>query len=122
MPLFVIYFIGIPEQFWNCAEVTILPPPTPRETWDLIKNQNSPGEEKKTIIGYYASWQWYDRQKLAKPSNMDFTKVTRVYVPRDVAYLFALSNLDFQLLTPSGLHFAGCAQLHTTCSCIHIMF
>ena len=25
-----------------------------------------------------ASWQWYDRSKLAKPANMDFTKVTRV--------------------------------------------
>ena len=32
----------------------------------------------KTIIGYYASWQWYDRESLAAPSNMDFTKVTRV--------------------------------------------
>ncbi|KAL7550345.1 hypothetical protein ACHAWF_013592 [Thalassiosira exigua] len=32
----------------------------------------------KTIIGYYASWQWYDRQKLAEPKNLDFAKVTRV--------------------------------------------
>jgi chitinase len=32
----------------------------------------------KTIVGYYASWQWYDRQKLAQPSNLDFTKVQRV--------------------------------------------
>jgi chitinase len=32
----------------------------------------------KTIIGYYASWQWYDRNKLASPENMDFTKVQRV--------------------------------------------
>jgi chitinase len=32
----------------------------------------------KEIIGYYASWQWYDRSKLAKPENMDFRKVTRV--------------------------------------------
>jgi chitinase len=32
----------------------------------------------KTVIGYYASWQWYDRSKLAEPKNMDFSKVTRV--------------------------------------------
>mmetsp|Transcript_14646 Transcript_14646/g.26478 ORF Transcript_14646/g.26478 Transcript_14646/m.26478 type:complete len:328 (-) Transcript_14646:885-1868(-) len=31
----------------------------------------------KTIIGYYASWQWYDRDGLAAPINMDFTKITR---------------------------------------------
>ena len=31
----------------------------------------------KTIIGYYASWQWYDRNGLASPANMDFTKITR---------------------------------------------
>lgn len=28
--------------------------------------------------GYYASWQWYDRNGLAEPSNLDFTKITRV--------------------------------------------
>jgi chitinase len=32
----------------------------------------------KEVIGYYASWQWYDRAQLAKPQNMDFSKVTRV--------------------------------------------
>jgi len=31
----------------------------------------------KTIIAYYASWQWYDRSGLAKPSNLDHSKVTR---------------------------------------------
>jgi chitinase len=31
----------------------------------------------KTIISYYASWQWYDREQLAKPSSMDHSKVTR---------------------------------------------
>mmetsp|Transcript_12350 Transcript_12350/g.22891 ORF Transcript_12350/g.22891 Transcript_12350/m.22891 type:complete len:619 (+) Transcript_12350:133-1989(+) len=36
------------------------------------------GDHEKQIIGYYASWQWYDRSKLAKPANMDFSKVTRV--------------------------------------------
>jgi chitinase len=32
----------------------------------------------KRIIGYYAGWQWYDRDKLADPENMDFRKVQRV--------------------------------------------
>jgi chitinase len=29
------------------------------------------------MIGYYASWQWYDRNGLAAPSAFDFEKVTR---------------------------------------------
>ena len=32
----------------------------------------------KTVIGYFPSWQWYDRQRLAEPRNFDFSKVTRV--------------------------------------------
>jgi len=39
---------------------------------------SSSSKSDKTVIGYYASWQWYDRGGLAKPSNMDFTKVSRV--------------------------------------------
>jgi len=66
---------GLPEQFWNCAEVTILEAPSQQMSL-LSSPQNRP--HSKTIIGYYASWQWYDRQKLAQPSNMDFTKLTRV--------------------------------------------
>ena len=31
----------------------------------------------KTIIAYYASWQWYDRNGLAKPENLDHSKVSR---------------------------------------------
>ena len=31
----------------------------------------------KTIIAYYASWQWYDRDGLAAPKNLDHSKVTR---------------------------------------------
>lgn len=69
-----ISYIGLPEQFWNCAEVTITEPPE-QQISSSIQNKHS-----KTIIGYYASWQWYDRQKLAAPTNMDFNKVTRVYV------------------------------------------
>ena len=32
----------------------------------------------KTVIGYYASWQWYDRDKFADPSRIDFTKYDRI--------------------------------------------
>ena len=40
----------------------------------------------KTIIAYYASWQWYDRNGLAKPTNLDHSKVTR--------YNFAFFQID----------------------------
>ena len=97
---------GAPEQFWNCAEVRILqntnaspnPPaptpasgPSPADTSSGIAipvglpsqgngNGNRPssaGSHGKTIVGYYASWQWYDRNKKGAPENMDFTKVQR---------------------------------------------
>ena len=40
--------------------------------------QPDDGVVDKEIIGYYASWQWYDRSGLAKPQNLDFSKVTIV--------------------------------------------
>mmetsp|Transcript_20208 Transcript_20208/g.48570 ORF Transcript_20208/g.48570 Transcript_20208/m.48570 type:complete len:147 (+) Transcript_20208:246-686(+) len=46
--------------------------PTSTRAW--TKRQDAHG---KTIIAYYASWQWYDRSGLAKPSNLDHSKVTR---------------------------------------------
>ena len=33
---------------------------------------------KKTVIGYYASWQWYDRNKFADPTNIPYTKYDRI--------------------------------------------
>ena len=93
---------GIPEQFWyvffffyilifslfvskcsymdilfllrNCAEISIVEETTEMEVVIPPPTRS----HSKTIIGYYASWQWYDRNKLAAPINMDFTKVTRV--------------------------------------------
>ena len=84
---------GVPEQFWNCAEVKIIqdsnalmsnptnrptPLPTPSQFSSQAgapvslpsasSNSNpSPSENAqsssrthdKTIVGYYASWQWY---------------------------------------------------------------
>jgi chitinase len=32
---------------------------------------------EKTMIGYYASWQWYDRDGLAAPINYPWSKITR---------------------------------------------
>ena len=32
----------------------------------------------KTVIGYYASWQWYDRNKYADPTNIQFSKYDRI--------------------------------------------
>ena len=123
---------GIPEQFWNCAEVTILPndssnvaaaptnpvievpaptstdntpvssPVVVEETSSLVVEDDSTtpvsvpsqqegtgsnnypptnggvGSHGKTIVGYYASWQWYDRSNKASPEVMDFTKLQRV--------------------------------------------
>ena len=40
-----------PEQFWNCAEISI----SPRAP--LVEPQKEQLEKVKTIIGYYASWQ-----------------------------------------------------------------
>ena len=39
------------------------------------------GEEligSKQVIGYYASWQWYDRDKLSNPASVDYDKLTRI--------------------------------------------
>ena len=53
------------------------PPPTnkPNPLLEWSPKEKSHG---KTVIGYYASWQWYDRNGLAAPKNFDFHKVTRV--------------------------------------------
>ena len=48
-----------------------------------------PRQHDKTIIGYYASWQWYDRNGLAEPAAFDFTKITR-------------ANFAFFQITPDG--------------------
>ncbi|KAL3809554.1 hypothetical protein ACHAXA_001828 [Cyclostephanos tholiformis] len=102
---------GVPEQFWNCAEVKIIqdpnyiiPPPTnppvesiapaaistssesttppasapSQSAENVVNDPPSGGSHGKTIVGYYASWQWYDRSGKAAPENMDFTKLQRV--------------------------------------------
>jgi GH18 family chitinase len=69
---------GIPEQFWNCAEITIQPKSSLDPLASNLAAQTITNQHAKTIIGYYASWQWYDRDKLASPVNMDFRKISRV--------------------------------------------
>ena len=32
----------------------------------------------KSIVAYYAAWQWYDRSKLAQPRNLNYHMVTRI--------------------------------------------
>lgn len=49
-----------------------------QQTAAIYNSPVQPHGTNKNIIGYYAGWQWYDRDKLAKPSNMDFRKVQRV--------------------------------------------
>ena len=60
--------------------------PTESVTASPTKPPSDPAD--KTIIGYYASWQQYDRNGLAKPENMDFTKVDRVN------FAFFQTNVD----------------------------
>ncbi len=33
-------------------------------------------KKRKMVIGYYALWQWYDRNKLTDPVNVNFAKYT----------------------------------------------
>jgi len=57
------------------------PPPTKEPSlppWTNAPFNPSPSTAKKTVIGYYASWQWYDRNKLADPAKIDFSKYDRI--------------------------------------------
>jgi hypothetical protein len=69
----------------------------------------SQSSESKTVIGYYASWQWYDRNKLADPINIDFTKYTRInfafFQPDITGNLYGTDEwADPQLLFGPYLH------------------
>ncbi|KAL7530181.1 hypothetical protein ACHAXR_003348, partial [Thalassiosira sp. AJA248-18] len=66
---------GTPEQFWNCAEVSIVPQ---SESSTLPSQNTGQLQSDKTIIGYWASWQWYDRNIFAQPWVFDYRKYTRV--------------------------------------------
>ena len=65
--------MSTPQEFTSGVSIPVSLPSSSLET-----SYSSAGSHGKTIVGYYASWQWYDRNKLAAPENMDFTKVQRV--------------------------------------------
>eukprot|EP00804_Cyclotella_cryptica_P000024 CCRYP_013705-RC/>CCRYP_013705-RC protein AED:0.23 eAED:0.23 QI:1063/1/1/1/0.77/0.7/10/266/585 len=50
--------------------------PSSSPSSDPSRPPNGPYEA--TVSAYYASWQWYDRNKLATPENIDFGKIDRV--------------------------------------------
>jgi len=58
---------------------TVAPPAPAAPTVPTPKPTSPSGSTStKEVIGYYASWQWYDRSKLAEPKNLDYSKVTIV--------------------------------------------
>jgi len=78
------------------------PRPTPRPSAPTAPTAPTPpptgssSSGDKQVIGYYASWQWYDRSKLAQPLNMDFSKVTIVnfafFQPDTAGYIFGTDS------------------------------
>lgn len=58
---------------------TLNPTLPPWTNAPFVPSPSSSSSNQKTIIGYYASWQWYDRNKFADPNNIDFSKYTRIH-------------------------------------------
>jgi chitinase len=59
------------------ASVPSTSPSLPPWTNAPFTPYNGPRRDK-TVIGYYASWQWYDRVKFADPQNIDWSKYDRI--------------------------------------------
>ena len=45
---------------------------------DMVQHSALGSKRQRLLTGSYAVWQWYDRNNLAKPENMDFNKLSRV--------------------------------------------
>lgn len=58
---------------------TLNPTLPPWTNAPFVPSPSSSSSNPKTIIGYYASWQWYDRNKFADPNNIDYSKYTRIH-------------------------------------------
>ena len=58
---------------------TLNPTLPPWTNAPFVPSPFSSSSNPKTIIGYYASWQWYDRNKFADPNNIDYSKYTRIH-------------------------------------------
>jgi len=75
---------GLPEQFWNCAEISVVPPgalaivETAKREEAYANSAITQLQSDKTIIAYWASWQWYDRGKFSETWVFDYRKYTRV--------------------------------------------
>jgi hypothetical protein len=44
----------------------------------MVQNAALDSDRQRLLTGSYAVWQWYDRDNLASPTNIDFTKLSRV--------------------------------------------
>lgn len=67
-----------PEQFWGCSEITILPKDKAQQKEQL---QSQPTQQlqqlqtDKTIIGYFASWQWVRLKKMGEAASPTYYRV-----------------------------------------------
>ena len=50
----------------------------------------------KEVIGYYPSWQWYDRNKLVQPSTIDYSQYSII----NYAFLYPKADGHFTLTDP----------------------
>jgi chitinase len=50
----------------------------------------------KEVIGYYPGWQWYDRNKLVKPTSIDYSKYTIL----NYAFLYPLPDGSITITDP----------------------
>lgn len=76
--LFRILFLGCMLFALTDSFSQIVPPPTKegleRDTLSVTSPDITP--TCRQIIGYYPSWQWYDRGQLLAPENIDYTRYT----------------------------------------------
>lgn len=86
------------DQAWDPSQITAYPPLPLTEldqflALDPKKNNHTKvprvfkskegwsvaSRKEKTLVGYYASWQWYANSERSKPSNMKFQKVSSLF-------------------------------------------
>lgn len=56
------------------------------------------GQPCKEVVGYYAGWQWYDRNKVMNPQSVPYNKYTIL----TYAFFSATSRWDIKNLRPLG--------------------
>ena len=62
------------------SPITLAPNPSPTTAAPTPKFTPAPTRTPggKVVTAYYASWQYYDRDGLAKPENLDYSKIDRI--------------------------------------------